>query len=62
METNCPIRGCKNKRQSNGKGKFKTNCRRHTQMKRILGYNECEVLSKKELHEEFYEVGRDINQ
>ena len=52
--TNCPIRGCKNIRQSRGKGKYKQCCRRHTQMKRILGYVKGETPSKKKLHGEFY--------
>lgn len=56
MEKNiCPIKGCKNIRQKRGKDKYKMCCRRHTQMKRILGYDKGELPKKKELHKEFYE-------
>ena len=51
----CPIKGCKNIRQKRGKDKWKTCCRRHTQMKRQLGYNQGELPTKKELHKQFYE-------
>ena len=51
---NCPISGCKNIRQSNGKGRLKMCCRRHTKIKRMLGYNQGELPNKKKLHEEFY--------
>lgn len=55
MEENiCPIKGCANIRQKKGKDKYKMCCRRHTQMKRLLGYNKGEIISKKELHKEFY--------
>lgn len=54
MENICPVKGCKNIRQKRGKDKYKMCCRRHTQMKRILGYVNVEIPQKIDLHRQFY--------
>lgn len=54
MENICPVKGCENIRQKRSKDKYKLCCRRHTQMKRILGYSQGQLPDKKELHKEFY--------
>lgn len=51
--TICPVKGCKNIRQKRGKDEYKQCCRRHTQMKRILGYNQGEIPKKKNYTKNF---------